>query len=79
MNIGILHLTDLHISSKNIDIVNQRIEPLINACQIQLSGIFKLYIVVSGDIANTGAQSEYDLATIFFQVWMRVSSNALKL
>lgn len=66
MNIGILHLTDLHISNKNIDAINQRIEPLINACQIQLSGIFKLYIVVSGDIANTGFQNEYDLANNFF-------------
>lgn len=68
MNIGILHLTDLHISNKNIDIINKRIEPLVNSCQIQLSGIFKLYIVVSGDIANTGVQNEYALAVNFFQV-----------
>ncbi len=66
MNIGILHLTDLHISNKNIDIINKRIEPLVNSCQIQLSGIFKLYIVVSGDIANTGVQNEYALAVNFF-------------
>lgn len=66
MNIGILHLTDLHISDKNIDVINQRIEPLINACQIQFSGIFKLYIVVSGDIANVGVSNEYDLAIKFF-------------
>ena len=33
MNIGILHLTDLHISNKNIDIINKRIEPLVNSCQ----------------------------------------------
>lgn len=66
MNIGILHLTDLHISNKNINVINRRIEPLIKACQIQLSEILKLYIVVSGDLANTGVQNEYDLATNFF-------------
>ena len=66
MKLGILHLSDIHISKNDLQINNlaQKIE---QACHYELSEIVKLFIVISGDIANTGKKEEYTLAEKFIQ------------
>lgn len=65
MKIGLLHLSDIHIS--NEDIINQLIPKMQIACHFELNDIIKLYIVVTGDIANSGKDTEYDIAISFLK------------
>lgn len=72
MKIGILHLSDIHISTANKTQLEGLINKLQEACCYELSNILKLYIVVSGDIANTASKEEYDIAFLFFKELERV-------
>jgi predicted phosphodiesterase len=60
-NLSILHLSDFHTSTKNIEQIKERLKkvserilPLIEASGVNV-------IVVSGDIANHGKKEEFDL------------------
>jgi predicted MPP superfamily phosphohydrolase len=60
-NLSILHLSDFHISAKNVEHIKERLKkvserilPLIDTKGVNV-------IVVSGDIANHGKQEEFDL------------------
>ena len=56
MKIGILHLSDIHLSKdETIDHINSKIQI---ACHFELNDIIKLYIVITGDIANSGKDIE---------------------
>ena len=68
MKIGLLHLSDIHIANEDHFIENY-IEKIRLACHFELNGISKLYIVITGDIANTGVESEYDVAKKFLLWW----------
>ena len=64
MYLGILHLTDLHINGKeNFD---KELKSLINICIADFCQCERIVIVVTGDIAFSGACEEYVLATSFF-------------
>ena len=60
MRIGIIHLSDLHISSKSA-IHQEKISALINSLQL-LQPFDGAIIAFSGDIAGTGKRNEYQLA-----------------
>lgn len=64
MNLLIVHLSDIHFTDKN-DPVLKRAEPLVAALRPHLPHAACIAIVVSGDIAQTGAASEYKLAARF--------------
>lgn len=66
MKIGILHLSDIHISVSSETLLRGLINKLQEACYCELNNILKLYIVVSGDIANTASREEYNVALSFF-------------
>ena len=66
MKIAILHLTDLHISADNAEWIIDRAHQVANAVKLACSDSDKIYIVVSGDIANKGLAEEYDKAATFF-------------
>lgn len=66
MKIGILHLTDIHLT-ENKNIVLERIEKINTAYLAYSPEIYRLFIVISGDIANTGNEREYIIATDFLQ------------
>lgn len=66
MKIGLLHLSDIHIS-KNETTINYLIPKIQSTCHFELNEIIKLYIIVTGDIANTGNSAEYDIARLFFE------------
>ncbi|MBU0966554.1 MAG: metallophosphoesterase [Proteobacteria bacterium] len=60
MEIGILHLTDMHISEQtNLD---NKITSLCKAISYDFANIDTSYLVISGDIANTGKKEEYEKA-----------------
>ncbi|MBU1800542.1 MAG: metallophosphoesterase [Bacteroidetes bacterium] len=61
MEIGILHLTDLHFNSKN-NIITDRIENIHSAIKLDFRKVSKIYIVISGDIVNKGSQNGYEAA-----------------
>lgn len=66
MKIAILHLTDMHISNDNAEWIIDRAHQVANAMKLACSDSEKIYIVVSGDIANKGMMEEYEKADVFF-------------
>ena len=67
MKIAILHLSDLHIEKDNSQWLLKRAEQIVPAVWNDFSDCGKIIIVVSGDIANTGTEEEYDYARSFFR------------
>lgn len=64
MKLAILHLSDVHIASA-ADPVLRRGHSIVAALRAQISGETAVLIVISGDVANSGASSEYELAKQF--------------
>lgn len=64
MNIGILHMTDLHFKA-NDNIVLNRIDQIRDAIRIDILGLEKLYFVITGDIVNRGSKAGYSNAKMF--------------
>ncbi len=65
MNLGILHLTDIHF--KNGDNFDDKIDSLIKICNLNFCNCENIFIIVTGDIAYTGNFKEYELAFDFFE------------
>lgn len=64
MKIGILHLTDAHISSKN-DFICSKTSKIVAAIKNVFEECEKIYIAFTGDIAKTGKKEEYIIAKEF--------------
>lgn len=75
MQIGILHLTDLHFTKKTD--LGQKTTSLGNALVNDFFDIKKLYIILSGDIAFSGQKEEYSKAKIFLDAIMKIFSYKL--
>ncbi|TGL36827.1 metallophosphoesterase [Leptospira koniambonensis] len=65
MKIGLLHLTDIHFSPTTN--VQPKIESIKNIVNSNFISIEKLYIAVTGDIAEKGSTKEYLVAEDFFR------------
>lgn len=59
----IIHLTDIHI--KETSAIHEKTHPLCQAILRNCRSSSHLFIVISGDIANTGKLEEYKLANTF--------------
>ena len=57
MEIGILHLTDIHFNETTN--LNDKLDSLCKAVLYDFSGIKNVYIIISGDIADSGLVKEY--------------------
>ena len=66
MKIAILHLSDLHLNSANAAWIIDRAHQVANAVKMTFADCDKIYIVVSGDIANEGLAEQYEHAITFF-------------
>lgn len=65
MKFSIVHLSDIHLKVK-ANYITQKIDYLVNAINSQLVEIDCIFIVVTGDIANTGNKKEYEEAGVLF-------------
>ena len=65
MKCTILVLSDIHFAESGANLSSDRIEPIINAISSIELDLKELLIILSGDIANSGLPSEYQLATTF--------------
>lgn len=66
MKLGLLHLTDIHIADST-DKVFDVGGSIAKACFSSVRQCDEFIIVVTGDIAYSGQQSEYELAAAFFR------------
>ena len=66
MKVAILHLSDLHINFGNADWIIDRAHQVANAVKMAFKDSDKIYVVVSGDIANEGLADQYEVAATFF-------------
>lgn len=66
MKLAILHLSDFHFKKENSGCIIDRAHQVANAVKLSFADCKKIYIVVSGDIANVGQPSEYESAKTFF-------------
>ena len=81
-NVGIIHLSDIHFSLE-INFPLEKWELLFRALKDDFQNCLLVYIVVSGDIANNGKASEYEIALSYFtelSKWLskRYSSSQFK-
>ena len=65
MEIGLIHLTDLHLESETD--IKDKIESLCSVIKNDLSVADKKYLVISGDIVNHGKAKQYAKAKKIFQ------------
>jgi len=66
MKAALIHLSDLHFEEAN-DIGIKRCEKLANTILFAKETVERLFIVVTGDVANKGLAKEFTLAKAFFK------------
>ena len=66
MKFAILHLSDFHLKKENSSWIIDRAHQVANAVKLSLTDCKRIYVVVSGDIANSGLVEEYEFAETFF-------------
>lgn len=62
MCISVIHMSDIHIKDKD-DLILSRVDELKRACVSSLPSNGIVVIVISGDIAQSGTKSQYELAS----------------
>lgn len=65
MSIAVLHLSDIHIKYSN-DPILSRAEKIARSVFYMLPDVSDLFVLVSGDVAYSGQDEEYNLALDFF-------------
>jgi len=65
MNLLIIHLGDIHLKSEE-DIVLSRVEKITDTIKNNIHGYKSIFICVTGDIAFSGAEKQYNIAEQFF-------------
>lgn len=63
----LVHLTDIHFDHEKKNPVAEKASAIAAACCAHLPGIDKCIFIVSGDIAQSGKKSQYDLARKFLR------------
>ena len=64
MRAVVLHLSDIHFKSKS-DPITSRVEKIADTLNVCSDEECACFIVISGDIANSGATEEYSIASEF--------------
>lgn len=66
MNIGILHLTDLHLLASG-NFISARVEKIHDALKIDFLSLERIYLVITGDIVDKGIKISYPIAKELLQ------------
>ena len=66
MRIAIIHLSDIHFQASSNALVS-RADRIVAAIRPTLQGVQGLVVAVTGDVAFSGSQSEYQIAFDFFR------------
>jgi len=66
MEIALLHLTDIHIKTGNEPVL-KRVKEIKGALHQGAPNVSACIVVISGDVAFSGFQTEYDAAFVFFE------------
>ena len=71
MKILLLHLSDIHFRMRD-NVVSSRARAIAASTFAKLRSTQAVFVIVSGDIAFSGAREEYDVASTFFQTLRNV-------
>ena len=66
MGFSVIHLSDIHIKGED-DVILKRTDELYKACNSAIVGNSNVVIAVTGDIAFSGKQAQYDCAESLFR------------
>lgn len=66
MNYSILHLSDIHFRSIDDHIIN-KVSKISDAIRLNLLQSNMLFVIISGDIAFSGKNEEYEVAKLFLE------------
>lgn len=73
MDCAIIHLSDIHMQETN-NSINDKLERLFEAIRNEIVNVNSIFIIISGDVAYSGKESEYDKAMYFLD---KLKSNIL--
>ncbi len=65
MKAVLIQLSDIHLSNER-DFIVSRLKHIAKACRTITNSADRIFVIVTGDIANTGIKKEYDVALRFF-------------
>lgn len=69
MRFSIIHISDIHFqTNKESNYILEKTSNLINSVGNKLKYIDRLFIIITGDIANTGISCEYNIAREFLEI-----------
>ena len=64
MKIGILHLTDIHLTA-NDNWIEDKLPKIISAIKTDFEDVRKIYIAITGDLVHSSTIEEYDKFSTF--------------
>ncbi|MCR6790249.1 STAND family AAA ATPase [Bacillus thuringiensis] len=61
MKVGIIHLSDIHLKNEDNHILS-KVQNIYSALRNELIGIEEIFLIISGDVAFSGLEKEYEVA-----------------
>lgn len=61
MNIGMVHISDIHLKSNQENSIKKKVERLYDAISSEIYDLEEIFLLITGDIAFSGKEKEFDI------------------